>query len=197
MPHTRTDEILPDHCAKDVVVLCCGNVLFGDDGFGPAVAERINRIFTVPDWAVVIDAGTGVRELLFDMVLSERRPRWVVIVDAVDLRVHAVNAVDLPIGEEDALDLGREPGEVFEIPLDQIPRVQVSEFSIHQAPTSNLLQELQEVGDVRVVVIACQVTEIPGEMTEEMSPAMNAAVEQAAGMIADRFLQEPASAGAP
>ena len=45
------DEILPDHCAKEVVVLCCGNILFGDDGFGPAVADRINASETVPEWA--------------------------------------------------------------------------------------------------------------------------------------------------
>ena len=166
-------EILPDHCAKDIVVLCCGNVLFGDDGFGPAVAARLNA-GDVPEWAAVINAGTGVRQLLFDMVLSDRRPRLVVLADAVDV--------------------GREPGEVFEIPLDRIPRVQVSEFSIHQAPTSNLLQELRDSGGIRVVVIVCQVASIAAEMTEEMSPAVEAAVEQASKMIADRFLREPVRA---
>jgi len=169
----RTEEILPDHCAKDVVVLCCGNVLYGDDGFGPAVAARLNA-GPIPDWAAVIDAGTGVRELLFDMVLSERRPRLVVVVDAVDL--------------------GREPGDVFEFPLDRVPRVQVCEFSVHQAPTSNLLQQLEELAGVRVVVIACQVATMPEEMTDEMSPAVEAAIARAAKTIADRFLREPVSA---
>ena len=70
MTRPTMDEILPDHCAKEVVVLCCGNILFGDDGFGPAVADRINASETVPEWAVVIDAGTAVRELLFDMIIS-------------------------------------------------------------------------------------------------------------------------------
>ena len=51
MTRPTMDEILPDHCAKEVVVLCCGNVLFGDDGFGPAVADRINASETVPEWA--------------------------------------------------------------------------------------------------------------------------------------------------
>ncbi len=177
MSDTWTDEALPDHCAKDVVVLCCGNTLFGDDGFGPAVASRLNATVPIPDWAAVIDAGTGVRSLLFDMVLSERRPRLVVVVDAVDL--------------------GRTPGEVFEIPLDRLPRVQVSEFSLHQAPTSNLLRELRQVGDVRVTVIACQVSRIPEEMTEERSPAVEAAIDRAGAMIADRFLREPAAARSP
>lgn len=178
MTHALIDDILPDHCAKDVVVLCCGNVLLGDDGFGPAVAEKLNAINNIPEWAVVIDAGTAVRELLFDMTLSERRPRVVVVVDAVDLRA-------------DGVDTDRKPGEVFEIHLDDIPRVQISGFSPHQAPTSNLLQELQEVPDVRVAVIACQVESIPEEMSEEISPAVTAAIGQAAELIAERFLREP------
>ncbi len=169
----RTDEILPDHCAKDVVVLCCGNVLRGDDGFGPAVAARLNA-GPIPEWAAVIDAGTGVRELLFDMILSDRRPRLVVVVDAVEL--------------------DREPGSVFEIALERIPPVEVSEFSIHQAPTSNLLRQLEEAGAVRVVVIACQVAALPEEMTDEMSPTVEAAIGRAAKTIADRFLREPMAA---
>jgi len=201
MSRPRTDEILPDHCAKDVVVLCCGNVLFGDDGFGPAVAARLHETVSVPEWAVVIDAGTGVRELLFDMALSERRPKQVVVVDAVDLNdfqigggVDGVNTVDL---RDDESGLARTAGDVFEIPLDRIPRAQASEFSVHQAPTSNLLQELAEVGGVRVAVIVCQVESIPEEMTEAMSPAVAAAADRAAAMIADRFLREPAGAMKP
>lgn len=178
MVRALIDEMIPDHCAKDVVVLCCGNVLFGDDGFGPAVAAKLNATGNIPEWAAVIDAGTAVRELLFDMILSERRPRLVVVVDAVDLRV-------------DGVDAKRKPGEIFEIPLDSIPRVHISEFSLHQAPTSNLLQELQELADVRVSVIVCQVEGIPEEMSDEISPAVGAAIGQAAELIEERFLREP------
>ncbi|MCK5586156.1 hydrogenase maturation protease [Candidatus Bipolaricaulota bacterium] len=173
MSRVTMDDLLPDHCAKDVVVLCCGNVLFGDDGFGPAVAEKINASETVPDWAVVIDTGTAVRKFLFDMILSERRPHLVVVVDAVD-----------------TINLGRKPGEVFEIPLSEIPRVKVSEFSLHQAPTSNLLQELQKVGGMRVAVIACQVASIPKEITEDISSVVRAAIDRAARLITDLYLRE-------
>lgn len=180
MARVTMDDILPDHCAKDVVVLCCGNVLFGDDGFGPAVAERINTSEIVPDWAVVIDAGTAVRKFLFDMILSDQRPRLVVVVDAVDLRVDGV----------DTVDLGHKPGEVFEIPLSEIPRAKVSECSLHQAPTSNLLQELQKVEGVRVAVIACQVASIPKEMTENISSVVRVAIDRAARLITDSYLRE-------
>jgi len=177
MTRPTMEEILPDHCAKDVVVLCCGNVLFGDDGFGPAVAERINATEDVPDWAVVLDAGTAVRELLFDMILSEHRAKLVVVVDAVDLA--------------DDVGVKRTPGEVFEIPLDDIPRVNISEFSLHQAPTSNLLQELREVANLKIVVIACQVESIPEEMSDEISPVVHAAVDRAARLITETYLREP------
>jgi len=201
MTRPTMDEILPDHCAKSVVILCCGNVLFGDDGFGPAVAARLNA-GDVPEWAVVIDAGTGVRELLFDMVLSERRPRLAIVVDAVELGSAQESgalriADDVDGGEAMAGGGVPEPGELFEIPLDRIPRVQASEFSVHQAPTSNLLQELHDLGGIRVVVIVCQVASVPEEMTEEMSPAVEAAVERAASTIAERFLREPVGAPPP
>jgi coenzyme F420 hydrogenase subunit delta len=176
MTRVLADDILPDHCSKDVVVLCCGNMLFGDDGFGPAVAEKLSAACDIPEWAVVIDAGTAVRGLLFDMILSERRPRLVVVVDAVDL--------------------DREPGTVFEILLDEIPRSRASEFSLHQAPTSNLLRELQKIADVRVAIIVCQVKSIPEEMTGKISPEVAAAVGRAASLVETRFLHKPVAAKA-
>lgn len=161
-------EILPDHCAADVVVLCCGNILLGDDGFGPAVASRLNEAGGIPSWAVVLDAGTAVRELLFGILVSDRRPRRIVLVDAVEI--------------------GRRPGEVFEIDLDRLPEVNVSTISLHQAPTSNLLREIRDETDVEVDVIVCQVAARPDEVRQELSPAVTQAVEEATELIRRRFL---------
>lgn len=171
MASERAGDVAPDYCTKPVVVLGCGNVLFGDDGFGPAVAERLGRSGALPAWATVIDAGTAVREILFDMVLSERRPVVVVVVDA--------------------MDAGREPGEVFEVPLERIPAVKVSEFSPHQAPTSNLLRELEDSCGVEVVVVACQAGSPSREMRMGLSPEMEGAADRAARVIEDRFFREP------
>ncbi|NQT92742.1 MAG: hydrogenase maturation protease, partial [Lentisphaerae bacterium] len=104
-------------------------------------------------------------------ILSERQPRLVVVVDAVDL--------------------GREPGTVFEIPLDETQRGEAADFSLHQAPTSNLLREVQETADVRVVMIVCQVKSIPEETTRKISPEVADAVAWAASLVESRFLQEP------
>lgn len=165
----RETDILPEHCTKSVVVLGCGNLLFGDDGFGPAVAGRLISD-EVPAWAAVIDAGTAVRELLFDMALGERRPGRVVVVDAVDA--------------------GRRPGEVFEISLEEIPPAKVTDFSPHQAPTSNLLRELRDRCDVEVTVLVCQVSCIPREVRMGLSPAVKRAVDRTGRLIQDRFFCE-------
>jgi coenzyme F420 hydrogenase subunit delta len=176
MPRRET-ELLPDHCAAEVVVLGCGNVLLGDDGFGPAVAAHLERSGGIPDGTVVIDAGTAVRELLFDILVSERRPRRIVLVDAVDLPADDANG-------------GRAPGEVFELDLDRLPKVNVSTISLHQAPTTNLLREIRDQTGVEVTIVVCQVSERPDEVHVGLSAAVARAVEEAADLIVRRFLSD-------
>lgn len=168
MRHATSLDIIPEYCTKPVVIFGCGNVLLGDDGFGPAVADKLHVSGAVPPWAEVIDAGTAVREFLFDIALCEQRPAQIVVIDAVDV--------------------GRPPGDVFEIPLDNIPIVKVSEYSLHQAPTSNLLRELRDHCGVEVVVVVCQVRELPEEVKMGLSPAVEDAVARATQLVEKRFL---------
>lgn len=162
-------DIVPEYCTKPVVVFGCGNILLGDDGFGPAVVKELHASGAVPECAEVIDAGTSVREFLFDIALSEQRPGLIVVIDAVDV--------------------GRCPGEVFEIPLDDIPVVKVSDYSLHQAPTSNLLRQLRDHCGVDVSVIVCQVEQIPDEVKMDLSPAVQEAVIRATDLIENKFLK--------
>ena len=60
---------------RPVVVLCVGNSVRGDDGFGPAVAARLG------ERADVIDAGTAPENEL--PRAARMGPRTVVLVDAV------------------------------------------------------------------------------------------------------------------
>lgn len=150
---------------KSILILGCGNILFGDDGFGPAVAQRLRRNFTIPADVGVFDAGTAVREILFDTILSERKPSKVVIVDA--------------------MDCGRQPGELFSPNIDSLPKVKLDDFSIHQIPTSNLLRELRDLGGIEVVVIACQVASTGDSVNTGLSTPVEAAVEPAAELIAN------------
>ena len=159
---------LPDFCRASTVVLGCGNILFGDDGFGCAVVEYVNAHYHIPDDVCLLDAGTGVRKLLFTLTLSPSRPERLLIVDA--------------------FDAGRAAGEFFEINPAQIPAIKLDDFSMHQIPTSNLLRELQECCGVEVRVLACQTGPLPEEIAPGLSPALRTAVPRAAEWLVNEYL---------
>lgn len=119
-------------------------MLFGDDGFGPAVVDYLNKSYKIPDDVCVINAGTSSRKILFTIVLSDVKPEKVIIIDAIDAQ--------------------RLPGEIFEISVSQIPENKIDDFSLHQLPTSNLLKELQEFCKVEVIILVAQVENIPPEV---------------------------------
>jgi coenzyme F420 hydrogenase subunit delta len=154
----------PDWYDKSILILGCGNILFGDDGFGPAVAQHLQENFTIPADVCVFNAGTSVREILFDTILSDKKPSKIVVVDAMDFE--------------------REPGEVFAIDLDSYPEIKLDDFSMHQIPTSNLLRELRDYCGIEVIVIACQVSNIPESVNPGLSDTVKVAVEKAADTLA-------------
>jgi len=84
---------------KSILVFGCGNILFGDDGFGPAVVNHLKEKYSLPDDVLVMDVGTSIRDILFDLALSEKKPKKIIVFDAVDYP-------------------DRKPGEVFEIPVE-------------------------------------------------------------------------------
>lgn len=159
---------LPDFCRQPTVVLGVGNILFGDDGFGCAVVDYLESHYRVPEDVCLLDAGTGVRKLLFTLCLSSMRPQRLLILDAIDA--------------------GRSPGEIFEINPAEIPPVKLDDFSLHQLPTSNLLRELQEACGVEVRVLACQTGPLPEEISQGLSETINGAVPRAAEwLVRDYF----------
>ncbi|MGD0469752.1 MAG: hydrogenase maturation protease [Terriglobales bacterium] len=155
-----SESDLPDFCRKPTLVLGIGNILFGDDGFGCEVVDYVEAHYPVPEAVCLLDAGTGVRKLLFTLCLSTARPQRLLILDAIDA--------------------GRSPGEIFELDPAEIPPVKLDDFSMHQLPTSNLLRELQETCGVEVRVLACQTGPLPEEISQGLSKAVSGAVPQAA-----------------
>jgi coenzyme F420 hydrogenase subunit delta len=149
---------------KQVLILGCGNVLMGDDGFGPAVIKKLRQEYDLPDHAYAEDVGTSVREILFNLTLLERHPGHIIILDAVDRP-------------------GREPGEVFEIPVEDIPEKKIIDYSFHQYPTTNLLKEIQDQCSIQVTVIAAQVGGKFEEVKPGLSPFMRVAVDRGAQKV--------------
>ena len=151
---------------KKVLILGCGNVLLGDDGFGPAVVEELQRNHDLPDWAHAEDVGTSIREILFNMTVLEHRPEHLIVIDAVARK-------------------GRQAGEVFEISVDEIPEKKIVDYSFHQFPTTNLLKELQDHCGIKVTIIAAQTT---GKL-ETVEPGLSGPVEEAVPLAAAKVVE--------
>lgn len=147
------------------MIFGCGNIIMGDDGYGPAVVDELNAHYDLSDDVLAVDVGTCVREYLFDYLLMEEgRPEQIIILDAVDLP-------------------DRKPGEVFQIFPDTIPAKKIHDFSLHQFPTVNLLQELEENTGIRISILAAQIEFIPDEIQPGLSPTMTIAVTQACEQV--------------
>lgn len=151
---------------KRVLILGCGNVLMGDDGFGPAVIKKLKQQHDIPNDAHAEDVGTSVRDVLFNITLLDKRPERIIILDAVDKP-------------------GRKPGEVFEISLDQIPEKKIVDYSFHQFPTTNLLKEVQDTCGIKVTIIAAQV----GAELKEVKPGFSEPMKEAVYRAAEKVME--------
>jgi len=160
------DDYVSDFYKKSTVVLGCGNILFGDDGFGPAVVDHFLSHFKHSEDACIMNVGTSVRKLLFDIIIGGTKPKKIIIVDAVDK--------------------GRRPGEIFEISVDEIPENKIDDFSMHQIPTSNMLKELKDYCNIDVKILVAQTEFIP----EEVGPGLSKAIENAIPKMCELLNQE-------
>ena len=147
-----------------------GNVLRGDDGFGPAVAARLHAL---PPGAEVIETGIGGIALLQELMAG---CDGLILIDAVDR--------------------GADPGTVFLIR----PEVGEAEHvpDVHLANPERVLSMAKGLGVLpeRVVIIGCQ----PGGMDElgdGLSPEVERAVAVAVGKVEETvrgWLGEPGRA---
>src|SRR4030043_1967800 len=156
---------IPDIPNKKILILGCGNILFGDDGFGPYVAEELQKKYNLPENVGVINAGSSVRNILFDIALSEKKPDKIIIVDAIDA--------------------AKTPGEIFELPINEIPEKKIDDFSMHQLPTSNLLKELKDQCKVYIKIFSCQVENIPESVSIGLSKRLLDSIPRVCELIMD------------
>ncbi len=118
-----------------VLILGCGNVLLGDDGFGPAAAARCRR-FKLGASIVALDVGTQLSPLTMDLLYGEEKPIGLIILDAADG--------------------GHKPGEVFRVSLDDLGRRNTDTFGLHDFPSVSVFKELEVSKGTRTEIIACQ-----------------------------------------
>jgi len=161
--------------SKDSLVIGCGNPLLGDDGFGPAVIKFFDEKQILPNHIGLFDAGTSVRDLLFDMLLSGKIPGQLIFIDAVQ-KTHTA------------------PGEIIQINIDQIPANKVVDYSLHQFPTTNMLKQLQDSSPVDIRIYAVQVDHIPQMICPGLSRPVKKAIKKMVNIIMREALSlEPQS----
>ena len=163
--------MINDLFSKPVLIFGCGNTLLGDDGFGPAVIEHLCEYYSLPEFVYAVDAGTSIRDFLFDLLLINNKPTHIIIIDS--------------LSQPD-----RKPGELIEIELSQIPKYKVNDFSLHQHPSVNLLQELQLFCGVKVTVIGVQIKSIPVDIKTGLSKEIKQSIPVACKWILNQIYKE-------
>ena len=140
-----------------LLVAGVGNVLRGDDGFGPAVVERLGR---VPDGVRVVETGIGGVALLQEL-LAEALDGIVVV---------------------DAIDRGAAPGTVFVLE----PHVHEAEHvaDVHLANPQRVLSMALTMGvlPARVAIVGCQ----PGDadaVGQGLTPSVARAVDTGVRLV--------------
>jgi len=114
----------------EIVIAGCGNPLFADDGFGPAVVEEMQK-FTLPDNVTVIDAGLGGPHFIFTLLDPEVTKKLVIV---------------------DIADFGAEPGSIAKFRVEDLPP-----GAYRDAHSWDLTEPLQRIKDqIDVTIIGCQ-----------------------------------------
>lgn len=149
-----------------VTVLGLGNVLMGDDGFGPFVARQFHARYDYPEWVSVTDAGTPGLDLI--PLLDEATA--VVVVDTIRL--------DEPPG---TLRLYRRE--------HLLAVAQAQRLSPHDPGLLETLQTLEFRGGGPSEVLLVGVVPESCELGPGLSVAARGAAERAVAALADQLRQ--------
>jgi coenzyme F420 hydrogenase subunit delta len=146
----------------EILVIGCGNILFKDDGFGPAVIKALEESEEqekrLPENAMLIDAGTGGPHFIF--TLPQECWKKLIIVDIVQF--------------------GAEPGTLRIFDVDELP--EGSYENVHSWPVSQPLHDLSKKYDV--MVIGCQPETVSAPDVElGLTKSVENAIPEAINMI--------------
>ena len=164
-------RMIQDFLKKPFLILGCGNLLFGDDGFGPAVIEHLETHYSLPETVLALDLGTGIKEFLFDLIMAPVKPARIIILDA--------------ISQSD-----RKAGELFEIQLERFREGKGGDRLFHQFPSLDQLQQLGSLTGVDIRVLAVQTKEVPDTVRPGLSPEVQEAVPRACAWLIQEMRSE-------
>jgi len=142
-----------------VLVAGVGNVLRRDDGFGPAVVDRLGEL---PDGVRVVETGIGGVALLQELLAAPLE--GLVLVDAMDRGAH--------------------PGTVFLLEPNVVEAEHVAD--VHLANPDRVLSMALSMGALppRVAIVGCQ-PEDADELGEALTPTVQRAIGAAFKLVHD------------
>lgn len=157
--------MIQDLAQRKVLILGCGNVFFGDDGFGPQVIEHLESHYRLPETILATDMGTAIKDFLFDLLIAPIKPERLFILDAVT-------------------QPQRSPGELFEVNLTQLREGARSTSPFHQFPSLDQIQKLGHLTGVAIRILVVQAEPLPDRIRPGLSPAVKAAIPRACDWLA-------------
>ncbi|MEM4164799.1 MAG: hydrogenase maturation protease [Nitrososphaerales archaeon] len=145
------------------LILGCGNIFRGDDGFGPKVVEYIIKEHLVSEEEVkVLDVGLGISQVLLNILSEEEKPTKLILVDALQQKGTI--------------------GEVKVLGVQDVPDHR-SVSPSHTFPNRDMLAQLEAMG-VKIYIVACIVGYLPNEVCTEMSNEVVESIPKAAALAA-------------
>lgn len=144
----------------EIVIAGCGNPLFADDGFGPAVVKELQKC-TLPDHVKAVDAGLCGPDFVFPL-LDPAVTRKLIVVDIVDF--------------------GAESGAITRLQMNDLPP-----GGIHDAEPGGITASLLQIKDrIEVTIIGCQPKRVPVPLMEiGLSEEVRNAVPKTVRIILD------------
>ncbi len=141
----------------EIVIAGCGNPLFADDGFGPAVVEELLRL-DLPDNIKAVDAGLGAPHFIFTLLDPDVTRKLIVI---------------------DTVNFGGKPGDLVRLNVEDLPP-----GSYRDAHSWDLTEPLHRLKDrMEITIIGCQPKRVSAPefemgLTEEVQNAIPRAVRE-------------------
>nr|WP_319540719.1 coenzyme F420-reducing hydrogenase, FrhD protein [uncultured Methanospirillum sp.] len=144
----------------ETVITGCGNPLYADDGFGPAVIQSLKKC-SLPAGVKAVDAGTGGNEFVFSL-LDPMITRRLIVVDAADF--------------------GAKPGTLTLISISDLPAGRITDH--RPGGVAETLIMMKDV--IEILLLGCQ----PGLVTYPdmhigLSPEVRAAIPLACQAISE------------
>jgi hydrogenase maturation protease len=149
---------------RRILVACIGNIFLGDDGFGVEMARRL-RAEKLPEAVTLVDYGIRGLDLAYALLDPWRA---VVLVDAISR--------------------GKPPGTVYLLQPGGV-RGDRTALDPHSMDPAQVLRMAHSLGEVHanLFIVGCEPQDFGDELHGRMglSPAVEAALPGAAGMVAE------------